>query len=229
MPVNKLTVVIPTLNESAIIADAVTSVRKVWPNAEVVVADGHSSDQTVELAEATGATTLKGSERSRGAQLNAGAGVSESEWILFLHADTRLTDESIEAADAYMGRDDGQLAMFRIQFNEPTLMLRFSAWWTRFDSVFTRFGDQGILIRRSFYRDLNGFKTWPLFEDVDLVRRARARSGVDVLKASVVTSSRRFQRYGPMRQQVHNSCLLIQFLLGADPRRLARSYPVMKD
>lgn len=228
MSSNPLTVVIPTLNESAIIADAVSAVRACWPEAGVVVADGSSSDDTVALAKAAGAITIAVSARSRGTQLNEGARSSDSEWILFLHADTRLTPEAVRAADSYMNRDDGRLAMFRIQFKDPTLMLRFSAWWTRFDSVFTRFGDQGILIRRSFYLELGGFNAWPLFEDVDLVRRARARRRIDVLPASVVTSSRRFRRYGPLRQQLRNARLLFQFLGGADPRRLAQSYPSMK-
>lgn len=228
MPSKPLTVVIPTLNESAIIADAVAAVRACWSEADVVVADGNSSDDTVALAEAAGATTISVSARSRGTQLNEGARTSDSDWILFLHADTRLTPEAVHAADSYLNRDDGGLAMFRIQFKDPTLMLRFSAWWTRFDSVFTRFGDQGILIRRSFYLELGGFNGWPLFEDVDLVRRARARHRIDVLPAAVVTSSRRFRRYGPLRQQFRNGCLLVQFLLGADPHRLARSYPLMK-
>jgi rSAM/selenodomain-associated transferase 2 len=229
MSANPLTVVIPTLNESVIIADSVSAVRAGWPEAGVVVADGNSSDDTVALAETAGATTISVSTRSRGTQLNEGARTCDSDWILFLHADTRLTPEAIRAADSYMKRDDGGLAMFRIQFKDPTWMLRFSAWWTRFDSVFTRFGDQGILIRRSFFLELGGFNTWPLFEDVNLVRRARARHRIDVLPASVVTSSRRFRRYGPLRQQLRNGRLLIQFLGGADPHRLARSYPVMKD
>ena len=228
MPSSPLTVVMPTLNESAIIADAVSAVRANWPAARVVVADGNSSDDTVALAEAAGATTISVSARSRGTQLNEGARASDSDWILFLHADTRLTPEAVHAAESYMNRDDGGLAMFRIQFKDSTLMLRFSAWWTRFDSVFTRFGDQGILIRRSFYLELGGFNAWPLFEDVDFVRRARARHRIDVLPASVVTSSRRFRRHGPLRQQLRNGRLLIQFLCGADPRRLAQSYPAMK-
>ena len=118
--------------------------------------------------------------------------------------------------------------MFQISFDAPTLLLRFSSWWTRYDSVFTRFGDQGILIRRDFYTSLGGFQSWPLFEDVDLIRRARRQGRIDVLPAKVLTSARRFRRHGPLRQQIRNSFLLLRFLAGADPRRLARHYPAMK-
>lgn len=224
-----LSVVIPALNESAKIADAVRRVFAVWPSAQVIVADGQSTDGTPSLARAAGATVLSIEERSRGVQLVAGAAATESEWILFIHADTRLTDEAAEVAKAYLARSEGDVAMFQIEFDTPTLLLRFSSWWTRFDSVFTRFGDQGILIRRDFYNTLGGFQSWPLFEDVDLIRRARQCSRIDVLPARVMTSARRFQRHGSLRQQLRNSFLLLRFLAGADPRRLARHYPAMKD
>ena len=228
MPLPQLSVVIPALNESARIADAVSRILAIWPSAQVMVADGQSTDETSALARAAGATVIPVAERSRGVQLKAGAHATESEWILFIHADTRLTDEAAEAAKAYLAQPQGSVAMFQISFDAPTLLLRFSSWWTRYDSVFTRFSDQGILIRRDFYTSLGGFQSWPLFEDVDLIRRARRQGRIDVLPAKVLTSARRFRRHGPLRQQIRNSFLLLRFLAGADPRRLARHYPAMK-
>lgn len=228
MPLSQLSVVIPALNESARIADAVSRILTVWPSAQVIVADGQSTDETSALAQAAGAKVIPVAERSRGVQLRAGADAAESEWILFIHADTRLTDEAAQAAKAYLAEPQGRFAMFQIRFDTPTLLLCFSSWWTRFDSVFTRFGDQGILIRRDFYTSLGGFQSWPLFEDVDLIRRARRQGRIDVLPAKVLTSARRFRRHGPLRQQMRNSFLLLRFLAGADPRRLARHYPAMK-
>ena len=227
MPLPQLSVVIPALNESARIADSVSRILAIWPSAQVMVADGQSTDVTSALARAAGATVIPVAERSRGVQLRAGARATESEWILFIHADTRLTDEAAKAAKAYLAQPQGRIAMFQIRFDTPTFMLRFSSWWTRYDSVFTRFGDQGILIRRDFYTSLGGFQSWPLFEDVDLIRRARRQGRIDVLPAKVLTSARRFRRHG-LRQQIRNSSLLLRFLAGADPRRLARHYPAMK-
>lgn len=228
MSLSQLSVVIPALNESARIADSVSRIFAIWPSAQVMVADGQSTDATSALAQAAGATVIPVTERSRGVQLKAGADAGESEWILFIHADTRLTEEAAQAAKAYLAEPQGRVAMFQIRFDTPTLLLRFSSWWTRYDSVFTRFGDQGILIRRDFYTSLGGFQSWPLFEDVDLIRRARRQGRIDVLPAKVLTSARRFRRHGPLRQQIRNSFLLLRFLAGADPRRLARHYPAMK-
>lgn len=222
----ELAIVIPTLNEAENLPATLNALRAGWPEAAVVVADGGSTDGTPAIAASARARVLTNLPRSRGAQLQAGADAAgEVRWLLFLHADTRLDGAAIAAAEAYMAKANARLAMFRIRFDSPSRLLRFSAWWTRFDSVFTRFGDQGILISRTVYDELGGFKPWPLFEDVDLVRRARRSRPIDVLPATITTSARRFQRRGVWRQQLHNASLLLRFLAGADPTKLARNYP----
>lgn len=225
-----LAIVIPTLNEAQNLPATISALREGWPDAVLVVADGGSDDATVDLAREQGATVCPDLPRSRGAQLKAGAEqAAGAEWLLFLHADTHLDRRAIAAAEDYMARENARLAMFQVRFDEPSLLLRFSAWWTRFDSVFTRFGDQGFLVRRSFYDELGGFKAWPLFEDVDFAQRARQTRPIDVLPAAVTTSARRFQRRGVWRQQFHNASLLIRYLCGVAPDKLARNYPPAAD
>jgi len=224
-----LSIIIPTLNEAGLLPSCLRRVQSHWPEAQVIVADGGSDDASVVLAQMAGAEVLQNLPRSRGVQLRQGASVARGEWLLFLHADSGLDAEAARVADAYRSQSLNRLAMFQIRFDTPNLFLRFSAWWTRFDSVFTRFGDQGILIRREYYDELGGFKPWPLFEDVDLVRRARRHRPIDVLPAAVTTSARRFQRRGYFRQQFSNAWMLIRFLMGVDPHQLARNYAPMSE
>lgn len=219
-----LSIIIPTLNEAEMLPTCLAKVRQGWPEAELIVADGGSDDQTVKIAEAAGTAVVRDLPRSRGKQLIAGAMVATGDWLLFLHADSRVGETAVRVADAYRADLSHRFGMFQIRFDRPTLLLRFSAWWTRFDSVFTRFGDQGILIRRDYYNELGGFKPWPLFEDVDLCRRARRRRRIDVLPATLTTSARRFRRRGPYRQQLNNAWLLLRYLMGVDPCKLVRSY-----
>jgi rSAM/selenodomain-associated transferase 2 len=190
----------------------------------LIVADGSSEDQTVAFAAAAGARVVRDLPRSRGRQLKEGANVAGGEWLFFLHADSKVDETAARAADAYCSGSSHRMGMFQIRFDNPTLLLGFSAWWTRFDSVFTRFGDQGMLIRRDYYKELGGFKPWPLFEDVDLCRRARRRRPIDVLPAALITSARRFERRGPYRQQLNNTWLMLRYLMGADPNQLVRNY-----
>ena len=222
----RLAIVIPTLNEADHLRATLKTIRAGGADASIVVADGGRRDATGERALAAGANVCRDLPRSRGVQLRAGAkAAGPVDWLLFLHADTRLDRAAIAAAEDYMARPDARMAMFRLRFDTPGLFLSFSAWWTRFDSVFTRFGDQGILIKRQAYQALGGFRPWPLFEDVDLIRRARRSRRIDVLPVAVTTSARRFQRQGAWRQQLLNTMLLLRFLSGADPRKLVRNYP----
>lgn len=220
-----LSIVIPTLNEAQHLPTTLAHVRRVWPVAEIIVVDAGSQDATVELARRAEANVVGPVDGGRGPQMRRGADVATGDWILFLHADTWVDEHAAAIADAYMQSPTSRVATFRLRFDSRPWLLRQCEWFTRFDSVFTRFGDQGILIRAEYYRQLEGFRPWPLFEDVDLLRRARRERPVDGLAASVVTSARRFETRGAWRQQLANAWLLLRFLAGADPRQLARRYP----
>jgi hypothetical protein len=63
-----------------------------------------------------------------------------------------------------------------------------------------------------------------LFEDVELLRRGRRRARVLKLPGEVTTSAVRFRRNGVVRQQLINAGLILGYLLGATPTRLAERY-----
>jgi rSAM/selenodomain-associated transferase 2 len=218
-----ISVIVPTLNEAAHLAATVDSIRASLPAAEIIVADGGSTDETPRLAARLGAHVITGAT-GRGAQLAAGAAHARSELLVFLHADTRLPLDAASVLNRYFARPEVALGTFRLTFDHAGPLLRAGAWLTRFDSVFTRFGDQAIVARRTFYENLGGFPPWPLFEDVELLRRARRVTRVWSFPAYVTTSARRFRRRGPLRQQWLNTCLLLRFLTGTPPAKLAARY-----
>lgn len=215
-------VIIPALNEAAGLAATLGSVRRAIAGAEVIVVDGGSTDGTGELARQQGARVIA-AERGRGRQCAAGATAARGALLLFLHADTLLPANAGDVLAREFSRADTRIGTFRLAFDHPGLFLRACAWFTRIDSVFTRFGDQGITVRREFYEQLGGFPPWPLFEDVELLRRARAITRVRSFPACVTTSARRFRR-GALRQQWLNARLLLAFLAGKSPEELARRY-----
>jgi len=226
MPPSKsadLTVIIPALNEAANIARCIATTRERLGDAQLIVVDGGSTDQTAAIVRGAGAEVMS-SPRGRGVQCDAGARRAASEWLLFLHADTLLPIDAAMMIAEFTARRNARIATFRLRFDDPGMFLRACCWFTRFDSVFTRFGDQGIVIRRDFYHDLGGFPPWPLFEDVALLQRARALTRVVSLPACVTTSARRFQRRGHVQQQWFNARLLFRYLLGASPAVLAEDY-----
>ena len=111
-----------------------------------------------------------------------------------------------------------------MRFDLKHWFLNISGYLTRFDSILTRFGDQCIVVRKDFFNELGGFPDWPLFEDVEFLRRARKRTRIQSFPLEVVTSARRFKKNGIYRQQIFNGLLVLQYLLGADVKKLAEKY-----
>lgn len=218
-----ISVVIPTLNEAANLPATIASVHAALPGAEIIVTDGGSRDATVAIARDLGAR-VAASPPGRGVQLAAGAAETRSDLLLFLHADTHLPVNAGALLAQWFARDEVRIATFRLAFDDSGVFLRACAWCSRIDSVFTRFGDQGIAVRREFYDQIGGFPAWPLFEDVEFLRRARRVTRVWSLPAHVTTSARRFRAHGALRQQWRNARLLLRFLAGASPHALAADY-----
>ncbi len=225
MPARQLnySVIIPALNEAERIVQTIRSLRAEMGAAETIVVDGGSSDETAALSRQEGARVLAAC-RGRGIQCNAGARAAVGDILIFLHADTRLPHGAFELLNRYFANPQVQIGTFRLQFDHPHWLLRFYTACTRFDSIFTRFGDQAIVVRKSFFEKLGGFPEWPLLEDVHLLRQARRATKVHSFPARVTTSARRFLKIGIVRCQLLNGWLILQYLLGRSPAQLAALY-----
>ncbi|MBS1910554.1 MAG: TIGR04283 family arsenosugar biosynthesis glycosyltransferase [Bacteroidetes bacterium] len=220
-PISGLSVIIPTLNEATTIEACIGSLRSLA--CEIIVADGGSTDATTAIARALGAAVVN-APTGRGSQLAAGAQAASGRWFLFLHADTWLTASACSALADAVRTPGFSAATFRLRFDRQRILYRLYARLTRFDSIWTSFGDQGILIRHDLYTQIGGFDRWPLLEDVALLRRARRIATIHSLPGEVVTSSRRFERRGVVRQQLLNGMVLLRYLLGTPPETLAAFY-----
>lgn len=225
----KISIVIPTL-------DAAAQLRRSLPPLaefevldllrEVVIADGGSSDETAAIAEAAGAFFLT-AEKGRGRQLAAGAEAVRGDWLLFLHADTALQPGWDHAVRGFIG-DEGNLrraGYFRLALDDKRLGARRIAWLANLRSRLfgLPYGDQALLISRSFYRRLGGFRPLDLMEDVDLVRRI-GRTRLTMLEAAAVTSAERYRHGGFWRRPLRNQFCLLLWLLGMPVERISRLY-----
>ncbi|HUJ12497.1 MAG TPA: TIGR04283 family arsenosugar biosynthesis glycosyltransferase [Thermoanaerobaculia bacterium] len=206
-----VSVIIPALNEEEWIAGAVASAA----GCEVIVVDGGSSDRTARFATAAGARVLL-SAPPRARQLNQGAAAASGDWLIFLHADSRLPPGAAEAVEGSGASFGG----FRLQFAEPDRKLRIAARMINLRTAITRepWGDQAQFIRRSAF---TGFREIPIMEDYELARRMRPAR---ILPLAVTTSGRRFLRKGLLRTAVVNWLTIFRYHLGADPEELARAY-----
>lgn len=216
-----LSVVIPALNAAEGLEGCLASLGE---DVEVRVVDGGSTDATRAIAKAAGAMVVE-APRGRGVQLGRGAEAATGEWLLFLHADTRLSPGWRPAAEAHMRSRPGHAACFRFRLDDPAWQARLIETGVRARIALLRlpYGDQGLLVPRSLYEAVGGYRAMPLMEDVDLVRRI-GRRRLRVLDAAAVTSSARWRRDGWWRRSGRNLMCLTLHRLGMSAERVARLY-----
>ena len=221
-----LSIVIPTLNATAGLAATLQACREAGEAVDVIVADGGSTDGTGMLAWSSGVRVVT-APRGRGAQMMAGAGAAQAEWLFFLHADTVLQPGWWPAVQAFMAAPESRRSAgycrFRLDDASPQArrLERLVAWRCR--ALALPYGDQGLLLRRRLYRDVGGFRPLPLMEDVDLVRRLGRRRLV-ALPIDATTSAARWRRDGWWRRSARNLFCLSLYFLGVPPRLIARLY-----
>jgi rSAM/selenodomain-associated transferase 2 len=220
-----LTIVVPALDAAAALGATLDACGEA-ANAEVLVVDGGSRDETRAIAREHGACVLE-SPPGRGRQLALGAGAARGEWLLFLHADTRPAPGWAGAARFFMAEPGaaGRAAYFAFALDDPSpearRLERLVAWRCR--ALALPYGDQGLLISRALYGAVGGFRPLPLMEDVDLVRRL-GRRRLAALPVPAVTSAERWRREGWRRRSARNLACLSLWFLGVPPGAIKRFY-----
>lgn len=222
-----LGVVVPVYNEARTLAASLDALCSVTRNARVVVVDGGSSDASASIA-AERFETLRCAEANRSLQMNLGARHLDSDALLFLHADSRLSEGYEDKVTVALATPAVAGGCFRLEFEPRTPMLDFYAWCTRFPGRYLHFGDQGIFVRRRTFESMGGYRNLVLLEDVDFLKRLRSYGRFVILPDSVITSARRFQRFGPVRQQLRNILIVSLFEVGVPVRFLTRLYPPVR-
>jgi rSAM/selenodomain-associated transferase 2 len=216
--------IIPTWNESEALGSLLTQLSREHPQAEIIVADGGSTDGTPDVARRLGARVISCERPSRGRQLNTGARAAGGRVLCFLHADVLPppgAGDQIEAAMQHEGVIGGG---FRIAYDRDHPALRLLAVLSGLPWRTAYFGDQGFFCRAEAYRQIGGVPDWPLFEDVALAYALARRGRLVRVPEATRASARRFIARGPWRQLMLNAGLWFLFHLGVSPHRLAGWY-----
>ena len=218
-----VSVIIPALNESTGIERAVQIALDT--DAEVVVVDGGSTDDTSVRAAQAGAR-VEHSGRGRALQQNRGAARAGGKVLLFLHADTRLPRGYVAhvfetlmdpetTAGAFRFRTDGEGALMGLVETLTNIRARY---------IQLPYGDQALFLRRELFESIGGFPETAIAEDLFFVRRLSKRGRVRIAQAEVITSGRRWNRIGVVRTTVINQVILAGCFLGISPDKLACLY-----
>lgn len=247
-----LGVVVPTLNEEVRLPRLLDDLAALPFPCEIVVADGGSQDSTRSVAERPGVRIVS-SPPGRGVQMNRGANALDTRWLLFLHADSRLSPEfggavsdwisravdgtpggphgprGHEGENPAQGEDqrrDERAGYFGFRLDGDRVLWRLIELGQRLRERVTGlpYGDQGLLVSGRAFREVGGYEEVPLMEDVRMIRSLQERGRVERLPASLITSPRRYNREGTLRALLRNAGLMLLHGLRVPPRMLARAY-----
>jgi len=221
----KVSIIIPTLNESTVIAGSLLALQSLrQQGVELIVVDGGSLDNTQQLAKPL-VDMLFLSEPGRAKQMNKGAMQSQGRLLLFLHADCRLPEEAhqllielterIEVWGRFDVRLDGTQGVFRVI---ETLM----NWRSRLSGIMT--GDQAIFVSSQLFKKVQGYPDIQLMEDIALSKKLNKEQAAVCLKSRVLSSSRRWQQNGVMRTVLLMWRLRVAYFFHSDPAILAKKY-----
>lgn len=221
-----LSIVVPTLQSEETLRATLETCAQAPAPRDIIVVDGGSIDDTKGLALSYGARIVETSP-GRGTQLAGGAKAATGDWLLFLHADTHLSDGWQDCIKEFMKNPENKkkAGVFRLRLDDEKPAARrieFLANWRTLQFGLP-YGDQGLIISRTFYDSLGGFHTLPLMEDVKFIRRV-GKENIVILKADAITSATRYQQGGYWLRPIKNTILLLLFFIGVPAHVLAGLY-----
>ncbi len=220
-----LSVVIPVRNEAQALPYLLEDLAALRAaGAELIVVDGGSCDSTCELALGRVDRLLR-TAPGRALQMNAGAAVAQGEYLWFVHADTRVSAESVKRLQGVL-RERPLWGRFDVRLSGSGVALWVIGWMISLRSRLTGIasGDQGIFVQRAGFDALGGYAQIPLMEDLQLCRRLKAQARPYCLRPPLTTSSRRWEHHGIWRTVVLMWGLRLAYYCGVSPEKLARQY-----
>ncbi|MFL6333117.1 MAG: TIGR04283 family arsenosugar biosynthesis glycosyltransferase [Pyrinomonadaceae bacterium] len=219
-----ISIIIPALNEAEAIRETLDAAARLGDEVEVIVVDGGSTDGTAEAARAHGARVVT-SAKGRGAQMHAGALAARGDVLWFLHADTLAPADAASCIARALADPRAVGGNFRIRFDGDSGAAGFLTWlYPRLRLLGLAYGDSGLFVRRVAYERAGGFKPFPIFEDLDLLRALWRQGRFVQAEACVITSSRRFEGRSFALTFARWSLLQCLYWLGVSPHTLARLY-----
>lgn len=225
----RLSIIIPTFNEASHIEQLIAHLKRHGSAslADVIVSDGGSTDNTLLLAQAAGATATKAPRKGRAAQMNHGAALASGDVLYFVHADVQIPESYVQdIREAVSG--GYHFGSYRFRFDSPRSILRFNAYFTRFDTLSVRGGDQTLFITRTLFEAIGGFdEYYVIMEDYDILRRAAQQARFKLIQKDVVVSARKYETNSWLKVQIANLTAMLLFRLRVAPKVIASTYKRM--
>ncbi|MBO6975337.1 MAG: TIGR04283 family arsenosugar biosynthesis glycosyltransferase [Prochlorococcus marinus CUG1435] len=223
---SKISIIIPTINEANNLPLLLSDLSSIQKEVEIIIVDCGSEDKTIDIANIYGAKVCISKERNRGLQLDIGAKNSKGEWLIFLHADTRLTHDWYKKINSFLKGNKNSIYYFEFKINNKKIIYRVLEILVNCRSRFFKqpYGDQGLIIHRTTYFKNNGFRKIPLMEDVDFIRRLNKKNYLKQLNLPIFINSRKWERTNIFFQAIKNWHFRRRWLKGESLKSIYSDY-----
>ncbi len=223
-----LSIIIPTLNEANHIPLLLADLNA-WPDDfDLIIVDGGSIDLTISIAQIQGVNVIKSTKRNRGYQLKTGALNARAEWLLFLHADSRLDPIWVKSLlKIIRNKTSENFAWyfdFKIKKNRLQYRILETAVALRSHFLQRPYGDQGLLIHKDLYYLSGGFSSLKIMEDIDLITRINKITKVKRIRENIYTDDIKWSNSNILNRALKNSKLRKKWRQGYDINRLSKEY-----
>ncbi len=221
-----ISIIIPTYNESAHIGELICDLKEKGGDSlvEVIVVDGGSDDDTVAKSKKAGAKVFAAPVLRRSVQMNLGAKSAQGDVLYFVHADIKMeVNYPIDIQEALSaGYSAG---CYRYKFDSAKPLLRINAFFTRFEPLWCRGGDQTLFITRDLFDELGGFQEdLQIMEDYDIIEKIRQKHRFRIIPSNIVVSARKYDSNSYLRVQFANFLVFTMYFWGASQSRLVSTY-----
>ncbi len=219
-----ISIIIITLNEEEFIERLLKTLHDT-KDIEIIISDGGSIDRTARVARNYTDKVIVG-EKGRGRQLNAGAALATGDILWFLHADSIVPDNYKNHILTAMKKPGVVGGAFTLDIYSELSSLQFISRVVSLRSKISRipYGDQGVFVKRDVYEKMNGYKDIPLMEDIEFGMRLKKEGKIHLLKTTIKTCARAWERDGVLRTTIRNWVYVTLFFMGYSPHKLYQRY-----
>ncbi len=221
-----LSIIIPTFNEEKNIVSLINYLTQHSSTglAEIIIADGQSTDDTVEAAIKSGVRAIICPKKGRASQMNYGALHAAANVLYFLHADSYPPPGFATNIAEQINNGYG-IGCFRLQFDKAHWFLKANAWFTRFDIDAFRFGDQSLFVLKDVFTKAGGFnEKLIVMEDQEIIHRLKRFGKFRVMRQSITTSARKYTWNGTYKMQVIFFLIYLLYKAGVSQNKLVIIY-----